>query len=47
MKYLQMFTYYMVVVAIVIHHIPFLRASFEVQTDYYYKNMAEEMGLWE
>lgn len=47
MKYLQMFTYYMVVVAIVIHHIPFLRAGFDVQTDYYYAIMAEELGLWD
>lgn len=47
MKNLQAFTYGVVVVAVFIHHIPYLRATFEVQTDYYYKTMAEEMGLWE
>ena len=47
MKLLQAFTYGVVVVAIFIHHIPYLRASLEVQTDYYYEIMAEDMGLWE
>ena len=47
MKFLQAFTYWMVIVAIFFHHCPFLRASLEVKTDYYYEIMAEEMGLWE
>lgn len=47
MKYLQAFTYYMVLTAIFIHHIPYLRATFEVQTDHYYEIMTEKMGLWE
>lgn len=46
MKSIQAFTYWMVIVAIFFHHIPYLRASLEVQTDYYYEIMAEEMGLW-
>lgn len=47
MKYLQMFTYSLVIFTIIVHHVPFLRAGFDVQTDYYYTIMAEEMGLWE
>ena len=47
MRLLQAFTYVLVIMAVFIHHIPYLRASLEVQTDYYYKTMAEEMGLWE
>jgi hypothetical protein len=47
MKYLQAFTYWMVIVAIFFHHIPYLRAALELKTDYYYEVMAEEMGLWE
>lgn len=47
MKFLQASTYFMVLTAIFIHHIPILRASLEVQTDYYYEIMAEEIGLWE
>jgi len=37
----------MVLFAIFTHHIPYLRASLEVKTDYYYEIMAGEMGLWE
>jgi hypothetical protein len=47
MKNLQAFTYGVVVVALFIHHIPYLRAGIEVKTDYYYRIMAEDMGLWE
>jgi len=47
MKFLQAFTYWIVITAIFIHHIPILRAAFEVKTDYYYEIMAEDMGLWE
>lgn len=47
MKNLQAFTYGMVIIAIFFHHIPYLRATFEVKTDYYYKIMAKDMGLWE
>jgi len=47
MKYFQAFTYGMLCTAIFIHHIPELRASLEVKTDYYYEIMAEDMGLWE
>ena len=47
MKFLQAWAYILVITAIFIHHIPYLRASLEVQTDYYYEIMAEDMGLWE
>lgn len=47
MKYLQPFTYYMVLFAILVHHIPYLRASFDIRTDIYYHAMAEDLGLWE
>lgn len=47
MEKLRVFTYLMVLSAIFIHHIPILRATFEVKTDYYYEIMAEDMGLWE
>lgn len=47
MKYLQAFTYSMLCGAIFIHQIPYLRATLEVKTDYYYEIMAEDMGLWE
>lgn len=47
MKYLQALAYMMVIIALFIHHCPFLRASLEVKTDYYYEIMAEDMGLWE
>lgn len=42
MKYLQAFAYYFVIVAFFIHHIPILRASFEVKTDYYYNIIAKD-----
>jgi hypothetical protein len=45
--WMAMFTYGMVIMAVLVHHIPYLRASLEVKTDYYYEIMAEEMGLWE
>ena len=47
MKQIQAFTYIVVIVSIFFHQTPFLRASLEVKTDYYYEIMAEEMGLWE
>lgn len=47
MKFLQAWAYILVIMAVFIHHTPYLRASLEVQTDYYYDIMAEEMGLWE
>ena len=47
MKFLQAFTYVLVIMAVWVHHFPYLRASLEVKTNYYYGIMAEEMGLWE
>lgn len=47
MKFLQAFTYVLVITAVWVHHIPYLRAALEVKTDYYYEIMAEDMGLWE
>lgn len=47
MKYLQMFTYLAVIFTIIVYHTPILRAGFDVQTDYYYAIMAEEIGMWE
>lgn len=47
MKFLQAITYVWVCLAIFIYLTPYLRASLEVKTDYYYEIMAEEMGLWE
>lgn len=47
MKYLQKFTYCLVIFTIIVHHTPILRAWFDVQTDYYYEGMAEELGLWD
>lgn len=47
MKLLQAFTYGLVIMAVLVHHIPHIRAALEVKTDYYYEIMAEDMGLWE
>ena len=47
MKLLQALVCMMIVIALFIHHCPFLRASLEVRTDYYYEIMAEDIGLWD
>jgi hypothetical protein len=47
MNNLRIATYLAVWFAIVVHHVPVLRAGFEVQTDVYYNAMAEELGLWD
>lgn len=47
MNTLRIFTYLAVIFTIVVHHVPFLRAGFEVRTDHYYQIMAEEIGLWD
>ena len=47
MNTLRIFTYLAVIFTIIVYHTPILRAGFDVQTDYYYAIMAEEIGMWE
>jgi hypothetical protein len=47
MKTLQLIAYICVIVAVLVHHIPVLRAALEVATDAHYYEMAKNIGLWE